>query len=122
MRFNRVIVFFMLSTLIFSVGCKEYSYSDLAPKLELKIVDSKGVSQKDVIVNLYHTKDDFMTKSNLYSRRTSDGNGICMFQDLQETTYYFYVEKGRLSNMGEKITFSTPLYDNEVRKIECVIK
>lgn len=113
----------ILGLFVILSGCyKEYDDISVKPILLFRVLNSNGETQRGGIINIYMTKDDFLTKRNSFRSRSKDKNGVCMLKDLEEIAYYFSIEKGNLNNFNDKIRLKTRLYYNEERKVECVIK
>lgn len=124
MKHQSFIIFTLCTLVLILTGCtkKEYIYVNVAPKLELVVVNTVGNVQEGAVINLYKTEADFYSKTNSTRNGSSDVNGICVFENLDESIYYFYMEKGGLNNYYEEVTFSSPLKINEIKKIQCTIR
>ena len=124
MKNKSIITFTFCTLMLVLMGCtkKEYIDINVVPQLELVIVNTDGNIQDGAVINLYKIEADFYSKTNSIRNGSSDVNGICIFENLEESIYYFYIEKGGLNNYYEEITFSSPLKINEIRKIQCTIR
>lgn len=103
------------------LGCKKTVYIDNPPQLEIVVVDASSNKVSGAVVTIFISKDDWQNKTNSVAQQTSDINGSSLFKELDETIYYFYVQKGSLDNTLGISYFQTPLKMNEIRVIQTTI-
>ena len=117
------ISFFALAIII-SSGCtkKEYVEVDVAPQLEIMVTDISDDPVSGAAVTLFETESDFYENENPVKTSVTDAAGKVLFEELNETIYYFYAEKGDLNNFYEVMTFNDPLSKNEIKTITCIIR
>lgn len=118
----RYLIGIMFLLILFSCTEKEYVDVDIAPALEIKVIDENETVQVGAIVKLYKNEEDFSSQTNVVRNGNSDNNGIVVFEKLEEKIYYFSIEKNDLTNYYEEVTFTSPLAKNELKQIQCTIK
>jgi hypothetical protein len=116
---NQIILFLLFFTLI--LGCKKTIYIDSPPQLEIAVVDASNNKVLGAEVTIFLSEDDWQNKTNPVAQITSDVNGSALFTDLEETIYYFYVQKGSLDNTLATSYFQNPLKMNEIRVVQTTI-
>ena len=106
-------------------ACIELEYIellDVAPQLEITVLDISENIVEGATVKLYATEDHFLNDENAIQTTTTDGAGKALFQDLSESIYYFYAEKGDQNNFYDIASFDNPLNINEIRTLSCTIR
>ena len=110
--------------LILFTGCteKEYVYLDVAPQLEIIVEDQSANIIEGATVKLYNSSEDFYENNNPLQTKVTNQSGKALFKDLDETVYYFYIEKGEMNNYYEVVTFARPLRKNEIKTLVSIIR
>lgn len=111
----------LLLLMILLMGCKKTVYIDNAPQLEIVVVDPSNNKVSGAVVTIFISEEDWQNKANSIDQKTSDINGSALFTELEETKYYFYVQKGLLDNTLGVSYFSNPLKLNEIRVVQTTI-
>ncbi|MFA8434966.1 MAG: SpaA isopeptide-forming pilin-related protein [Marinifilaceae bacterium] len=105
-------------------GCSktEYVDVDVKPQLEITVTDVSGKPVEGATTSLFSSKEDWEKKSNNIQSKKTDAAGKVLFEGLNETVYYFFVEKNTLNNFYEIASIENPLSKNEIKIITCVIR
>ena len=109
--------FFILLAFIFILtGCLEKEYQPVPPQLKIIVKNNYGDFVDQATVKLYETEEDFLNDNNNVDFGLTDSIGNIVFLELQETTYFFRIEKGGQSNLESNYSFKEPLKRGE-RKV-----
>lgn len=101
-------------------GCKKTEYATSTPQLEFTVVTDNLVFAEGATVSLFNSQEDWETHSNVVASQETDEKGQVLFENLDEQTYYFYIEKGELNNLADIAALSAPLQKG--RKSELFVK
>lgn len=116
---NYLFVFLLLG-LSFS-ACTKTNYEDNLPQLEITVINPLDDFVSNAKVSLFQNENDWNNKANSVSEQSTDANGLVLFEDLEERTYYFLVQKGELNNMESASYIDTPLEINVKAQVITVI-
>jgi len=101
-------------------ACTKEEYVDADPQLLFTVVTDNLVFVESATVSLFDSQEDWETHSNVVASLQTDGKGQVLFENLDEQTYYFYIEKGDLNNLADIAALSQPLQKG--RKSELFVK
>lgn len=117
-----LLLFIVFQSFFICCNPEEIFEIDVLPQLELQISDRSNNVVQGATVMLFSSEENWESQSSAIKVSSSDLDGKALFKDLNETQYYFYIEKGDLNNYYEAVTFSEPLRKNEKRTINCIIR
>nr|WP_319571836.1 SpaA isopeptide-forming pilin-related protein [uncultured Draconibacterium sp.] len=109
-----------LAFVISLLSCTKEEYVDAAPQLFFTVVEDDLIFVEGATVSLFNNKEDWENDSNVVASLQTDAKGQALFENLDEQTYYFYVEKGDLNNLADIAALSEPLQIG--RKSELFVK
>ena len=109
-----------LAFVISLLSCTKEEYVDPAPQLFFTVVEDDLIFVEGATVSLFNNQEDWENDSNVVASLQTDAKGQALFENLDEQTYYFYVEKGDLNNLADIAVLSAPLQIG--RKSELFVK
>nr|WP_321484961.1 SpaA isopeptide-forming pilin-related protein [uncultured Draconibacterium sp.] len=109
-----------LAFVISLLSCTTEEYVDPAPQLFFTVVEDDLIFVEGATVSLFNNQEDWENDSNVVASLQTDAKGQALFENLDEQTYYFYVEKGDLNNLADIAALSAPLQIG--RKSELFVK
>ena len=96
---------------------------DIAPRLEIQVVNESGTAVVGALISLYEDVDEWgMQKNPLQVWKRTDSEGRALFIGLSEIVYYFYIIKDNMDNSDGFIKLAEPLIENKIVTIEVMIK
>ena len=112
-----------IAFLISTFGCtkEDILEIDVAPQLELTVLDSSGNNVVGASVSIYSSEANWESRSNPIQENTTDASGKVLFKELNQIRYFFYVSKGAMNNYYDIASFTNPLRMNEIRTLNCTI-
>lgn len=118
MKKHNIIV--VMAILISFLSCTKEEYVDADPQLLFTVVENNLVFVEEATVSLFNSQEDWENHANVVASQQTDGKGQVLFENLDEQTYYFYIEKGDLNNLADIAALSEPLQKG--RKSELFVK
>lgn len=118
----------VLSSIILVItvsGClknMETIYEDVLPQLKFEVLTNTGIPVSGAYVYLYEYEDDWKENINPVKKGQTDIHGNLVIIGLNEEAYYFYIEKGTMTNLYDVSQLEKPLKKNTIASIRVVIK
>lgn len=118
----------LLSSLIIiltAFGCSkdpEIIYEDVLPQLKFEVSTDTGSTVSGAYIYLYSNEDDWRDNLNPVKKGLTDNYGNLVIIGLDEEAYYFYIEKGAMTNLSDVSQLEKPLKKNTIASIRVVIK
>ncbi len=104
------------------LSCKKTIIIDNMPMLEIRVLDSNGLSVSNARVMLYTSETDWLEQTNEIMIDYTNSQGFVLFEDLEMNIYYIYAYKGELSNKESVSALEKALQLNVKAKITTIIK
>ena len=98
-------------------GCLKKEYQLAPPQLKLIVKDNAGHNVSGATVKLYSNEENLLLEKQSINFGLTDSVGIIVFVDLEETIYYFKIEKGEKNNLASNYFFKEPLTMGERKTI-----
>lgn len=103
-------------------GCPKTVEKDVAPQLELKVMDAQSQVINEANVKLFGSLQDWAAKTNLVQEQKTNPQGIARFQKLQTQQYYFFAQKDSLNNLTGIATHTQALKQNQITTLTIILK
>lgn len=110
-------LFILISIVLFLSGCLKKEYILAPPQLKLIVKDNSGNEISGATVKLYNSEENLLTEEQSIDFGLTDSLGVIVFVDLEETIYYFKIEKGEKNNLESNFYFKEPLKMGERKTI-----
>ncbi len=107
----------LISIVLFLTGCLKKEYLLAPPQLKLIVKDNSSTKISGATVTLYDSEEDLLSDKQIINFGLTDSTGVIVFVDLQETIYYFKIEKGEKNNLESNYFFKEPLKMGERKTI-----
>ena len=109
------------SIMMIGISCKKTEYVDKPAELKIVVTDIAGLPVSGASINLFDDGENFLSDTNAVKSGSTDENGVIVFQDLDESLYYFRAEKDGKTNEGFPSASSNPLKIGTITIIETKI-
>lgn len=116
------ILFLLLQVIFISCSKEKTEYIDNLPQLEITVVDMSHTAVANASVTLYANEADLKASTNSLLSSTTNSEGIALFTELEEKTYYFYAEKEEMNNTKSLSLISEKLQINVKATVQTTIK
>ena len=73
-------------------------------------------------VSLFSSQEDLVDKTNLIRETKSNSEGTALFDNLEETIYFFHVKMDVQNNLFGIVSYENPLKEGEKKIIKVTIK
>jgi hypothetical protein len=110
------IYLFLLSVVCVFTSCLKEKYVPAPPQLKIIVNDIQMKKVEGATVKLFSKETDFENESNVVDFGLTDSLGTIVFIELEESIYFFKIEKGGQNNLESNYTFKEPLQKGE-RKV-----
>lgn len=91
---------------------------DTLPSLEIVVLDQYDNPVHQAVVGVFDDLEQWGLRENpVQAWKLTDEDGVVTFLNLNESHYYFFVEKGQANNLKNEIKTSVPLLINTKRQL-----
>lgn len=122
MKSTQLVLIILLQLAFFACSKEKTELIDNAPQLEITVVDISHSPVADAAVSLFVNEADWKAQTNSIAETTTNDNGQALFQELEAEVYYFYAQKGEMTNQKSTSLIDTPLAINVKATIQTTIK